>query len=321
MKNRKFYQVLSVLVELSVAVILVFLAEDILELFIPGKKHYFLSLTIGILCFIYRCIFAGPRLMYETLYIDKRIYTEGQTEAVMSELETIMVKQYNRKSFSGKLDRQVFEDNNFKPFINNNFMNLCILMQLYLANDKKDKAVQVIEQIHTSNKFQTMRSGNQSRLVKMNTAVFYIAALDVYIELEDMEKADIYLSEAKPYLECFKNTKMSNLGSLICLVHIKYQFLKGNYVQALQWVNQYDFPKDNKNILADKYAIIAWLYYVMGNQEESDKYLGLAEENCINQWAKDKIHKDYDDMKNKQKLRRTVEEQESDKPEVLVSDR
>lgn len=304
MKNRKFYQVLSVLAELLLAVIVAALTEDFLEMLFPGERFYLLSLLTGSLCFIYRYIFAGPRIMHESIYIEQRVETEGQTEAVISELERIMVRQYNRKIFSGKLDGQVFENNNFKPFINDNFFNLCILMELYLSNGKNDKAVQIIEQIHASNGFQSMRSNQRSRSVKMKVAVFYIAALKLYIELEDLEKADLYLSEAKPYLESFKNTKMSNLGSLICFVHVNYQFLKGNYTQALQWVNQYDFPKDNKNILVDKYEIISFLYYVLGNQEESDRYLGLAEENCMNQWIKDKLHKDYEKMKSKQSFKR-----------------
>ncbi len=302
MKNRKFYQVLSVLVELLLAVIVADLAESILELLFPGEKFYILSLLMGILCFIYRCIFAGPRIMRESIYIERRLYTEGQTEVVMSELERILVRQYNRKSFSGKLDVQFFENNNYKPFIKDNFFNLCLLMELYLSNGKKDKAVQIIEQIHTSNGFQSMRSNDGPRFVKKKIAVFYIAALELYIELADMEKADFYLSEAKPYLECFKNSKISDIGAIICLTHIKYQFLKGNYTQALQWVNQYDFPKNNKNIMANKYEILSFLYYVLGSQEESDKYLGMAEENCMNQWAKDKLRKDYEDMKNKHSL-------------------
>lgn len=41
----------------------------------------------------------------------------------------------------------------------------------------------------------------------------------------------------------------------------------------------------------------SYLYYALGDMEQSTKYLKHAEENCTNQWMKDRLYFEYETMK------------------------
>lgn len=301
MKNKRFMKFNLIFLDIMASICLALLVEEILESLTGGKKWWFLSVPVGILGFIFYYSYYNLGSTSKMINISKRIQTEGMTEEIISELEKLIIKQYNQEHLFHKLDEKVFENNNYAPFVSRSSGYLLLLTTLYYSNDKKDKAVRIIEEIYHSDTFHTMQR-NVMKSAKQWITVFYITALELYMILEDIEKIEAYLTEAEPYMEMFKNDK-GEIGVAICLTHIRYQYLKGNYELALQWLNQYTFP-ESTNIQMARYQISSWLYYALGDMERSDENLELAEKNCTNQWKKDKLHAEYEDMKKKMEMKK-----------------
>ncbi len=301
MENKRFMKFKLIFFDIMMSICLLLLVEEVLESLTGGKKWWFLSVPMGILGFIFHYYFYGLGSSKEMKIISKRIQTEGMTKDIVSELEKLIIKHYNQKHLFHKLDEKAFENNNYAPFVSQSFGYLLLLTTLYRANDKKDKAVLVIEEIYHSDTFHAMQR-NDMKSAQYSVTVFYITALELYMILEDMEKIEAYLAEAKPYMEMFKNDK-GDIGAAICVTHVRYQYLKGNYGLALQWLNQFTFP-ESANIQMKRYEISSWLYYALGNMERSAENLKLAEKNCINQWTKDKLQAEYEDMKKKMEMKK-----------------
>ncbi len=298
---KKNYVLKATLLCLFASVMLAFWAEEILKMY-SEKTWYFISVPVGILFFIYQFIFGRTGIAIKIFRFNEYIIEKGQGEESVLKLEEIIIARYNRKHLFHRVGETMMKNKNYRELITNDFpmvSDLSILSILYFYNGKEDRAIQIIEQIHD---FNTKELNQQ--LYGIAITLIYLDTLKVYMELEDMNKTEMYLLEAEPYMEIYKDEKKNFVGPLICLTYIRYQYLKGNYEYALQLLHQYSFP-ENKVIQMGKYRMKSFLYYALEDMEQSTKYLKQAEENCTNQWMKDRLYFEYESMKKRMGENRT----------------
>lgn len=285
-----------VFINVLFAVLFTVFFESVLESASGGKKWYFISLPLGIGLFALRQRAADKSRVSRMEAIRERIRTEGKTEEVTRELEDYLIYRYNRKHSIGRADRSILGNDRMEVFAED-WEGLELLAEVYAETGKTDRAVHIVEQIHNCTEFHISL---EMLPVKYKKTVFYLTALEIFMEAEDMKKTEEYLFEARPYMETFKNRK-DEMGASICLTHVRYQYLKGNYSQALQWLDHYVFP-ENTEIQLMRRELAAWLHSALGNEEQSWYWLKQAEEVSDSQWRKDKLYADYKKMLN----RRTI---------------
>lgn len=297
MKNKKTVSPgWMVFINVLFAVLFTVFFESVLETASGGKKWFFISLPLGMGLFVLRQRTAGKSRGSRMEAIRERIRTEGKTEEVTRELEDYLIYRYNSKHSIGRADRSILESDRMEVFAGD-WEGLELLAEVYAETGEMDRAVHIVEQIHNCTEFHISL---ETFPVKYKKTLFYLTALEIFMEAGDMKKTEEYLFEARPYLETFKNRK-DNMGAFICLTHVKYQYLKGNYSQALQWLNHYVFP-ENMEMQLMRRELAAWLYFALGDEEQSRYWLKQAEEVCDSQWRKDKLYADYKEIPD----RRTI---------------
>lgn len=290
MNNKKNNKVGMLLLNLLFAFLIVFFFEVMLETASDGKRWFFISIPLGIGFFVIRQRMARSGSVNRLDMIRQRMYTEGKTEEVIEELENILIQQYNIRHSIRRADRSIFESDKLEIF-SEDWTGLELLAEAYAETGKEDRAIRIMEQIHDSTEFHITV---EVLPLKYQKTLFYLTALEIFMEAGDMNKTEAYLFEAKPYLELFKKRK-DNMGACICLTHVRYQYLKGNYTQALQWLNNYVFPEEAE-IQFMRRELAACLYYALGDGEQSGNWLKQAEDVCGSQWRKDKLYMDYEKM-------------------------
>ena len=294
MKNKKTVrQGWMTFINIFLAVLFTFFFESVLEAASNGKKWYFISLPMGIGLFLIRQRTTGRSTVSRLEIIREKIRTEGKTEEITEELENLLIYRYNNKHSIGRADRSILESDKMEIFAED-WEGLELLAKVYAETGKTDRAVHIVEQIHNSTEFHTSL---EILPVKYQKTLFYLIALEIFMEAGDMNKTEEYLFEAKNYMETFKNRK-DEMGASICMTHVRYQYLKGNYEQALQWLDHYVFP-ENTEIQIIRRELAARLHYALGDTGQSRYWLKQAEEICDSQWRKDKLYEDYENMVNR----------------------